>query len=1808
MRKSFYSLILLFVSVLLITACKNNSKLVTISQTNFSDVLNVNDNVEFTFNRAMVADSLINRWTKEKLIEFKPEIRGEFRWEQANKLVFSPYKDFKVHSEYEAKLTNKTKKYLSNEYVLDDKLVLKFKTEPLKIESTDLLWYLKSANPNDGSLRANVTFNHEIKPNTFASKIKVSIDDKVYNTKISNATFGKILPIEILVDSSVKDAKNVKIEISNGYEVLDSENNVALPFTAESEMPSANLVSVSNLSANHNGASGELIVYTNQQINPDNLASHISIEPKVVFEANTNAAGIIIKSADFNIEKDYSITISEDLTGTFGGKLKTEYTGQFSFGSLNPEIKFPDQKSEFLTSKGYKNVGIQIVNVPLVNVTITKVFENNIIPLLKADKEYNYENEYNEETENWEYHNYETYPTNDYGKVIYNKLVETKDLETAGRVRLLNLNFRDKLRDYKGLYIVEVKHPDKKFITDSKLISISDIGLIAKETDDEVYVFANSIKTSKPISAMEVTLIDRTNQVLASAPTDGDGVAIIKKNKFKIPDAEVAMLTAENNADFNYLHLNKTSLNTSRFEVGGLKNHESNYHAFLYGERELYRPGETINFSGIVRSTNWRNPGELPFKVKCLLPSGKEYKTVRKVLNKQGAFETSIDLSPTASTGSYQMELYTGNDILVETKSIKVEEFMPDRIKLDTEVDSDNYEPGNEVSLNLQAQNFFGPPAKNRKYESEMTIQKIAFNPKEFSDYYFNINNPQKFERKLNSNKTNDEGEGTETFTIPEYLVDMGKLRGRIFTTIFDETGRPVSQSNSFDIYTQKVFYGVRQFNRYLDTNQPVEMQFIALNKNEELLSGEKMQLQILRHYYRTVLEKDGRGRYRYKSYKQTDIVDDKVITLDEQLTNYTFIPQESGRYELRFGEPDNQHKVAYNFSAYGRGDTQFSSFDVDREGRIAMEFDKKEYNVGEQATVLLKTPFSGKVLVTIERDDVIKHFYTNTDKKTAEVTLDITPKMSPNAYISATLIRPIDDPSTPLTVAYGYENIPVINSRKQLPLEIEAKAKTRSKRTQTITVKSNPNTEMTLAVVDEGILQITNYDTPNPYNFFYQKRGLEVESYDLYPYLFPEIADAGLLRGGGDGSMDKRSVGFSNKRINLVSYWSGIKKTNSKGELTFDIDVPQFSGDLRIMAVAYNNDNFSSASKNMIVADPVVISTGLPRFLSPGDELKIPVTVSNTTNFDKKGNIKIKTTGPIELQFDDIVEVNIPPNDETSFVFEAKVAKVLGDSNVLVEVNTGDEVFSESLDIMVRPASPLQKQSGGGSIKANTNESINFANEFIPESIDGHLRISKSPIAQMGDKLDYLLRYPHGCLEQTISKAFPLVYLEDLLMDMTTDYRSSKKLDPHYLAQEAIYKLQSMQLSNGGLTYWKSYRSKEHWWGSIYAAHFLVEAKKAGYEVNDRILNKLLKYIKQKVKTKETVAYYFKGNINQEYVRREIAYSLFVLALAGQPDIPSMNYYKSNSDMLTDDSRYMVAAAYGLAGDKEKFRKLAAGSFSGKEAIGEFDGSFSSYIRDLSISLFVLLEIEPDNTEIPKIAQKLSEGFTKKKTFNTQEASFALMSLGKLAQQNRNDKVAAKVIQNGKTIAQFNGKDDVSIDYADVKNQALNIETTGEGSLYYFWQLEGLSTKNEVEEVDNFLEVRKTFYDRAGNLIDINKVEQNDLIVIKLSLRSKDKTVENVVVTDILPAGFEIENPRLSESADMSWQKYKGQYDHIDFRDDRVHIYATANPNKTRYSNYYYTVRAVSKGQYIMGPASADAMYNGDYYSYNGGGLVTIE
>jgi uncharacterized protein YfaS (alpha-2-macroglobulin family) len=1754
-------------------------------------------NLNFRFSNAMVPDSLLNQWSSTQYISFEPAIAGKFRWEQPDELVFSPAQPLSPATTFKADLKDDLLRYSKFNSIKNDEIV--FFTPQLKLEDLHVSWVLQDERTKTALPRADLYFNYPVSPASVKEKLKLKADGQNISYSISTLSNDSRISVNLTgVRLQDKDIEG-SLVIEKGIVPPGGKNATKEDITSTFSIPSpANLV-INGVTAEHDGLTGIVNVAASQQISMENISSYIHIEPSIKFSVEKTDEGFAVRSESFNAERSYLLTIKKGLRGLIGGTLNEQSDNNIAFGELEPSLRFTAGKSVYLSSQGNRMIEMKIVNVEKVKVTISKIYESN---LLMAQRYGYYPRDNNDDNEYYDDY-YEENNNVSFGDVIYEKEIDTRSLPKAGNGSLFTFNIEDRLANFKGIYHIKVRSKKDYWVGDSRFISVSDLGLIAKEGRDKLYVFANSIKNASPVSSVNVIAYGNNNQVLGMGSTNEEGVAEIAYSRKEFAGFQPAMIIAKTENDFNYLPFNSTKVNTSRFETGGKRINSSMLDAFIYPERDLYRPGERINFSAVVRDRNWNVPGTLPVNFKFLLPNGKELRSFRKSLNEQGAVEGQIDISSSAITGTYILEMYTSNDVLLGTQNFSIEEFVPDRIKVSAELDRDFFEPGQKGKVNIKAVNFFGPPAANRKYELEVQLRPENFKPQKFREYDFSVmNQGLSFDKVFREGSTDADGNAAESYEVPEMFRNTGLLESVFYTTVFDETGRPVSRVQRVPVFTQSTFFGVADDGYwYYPLNQPVNFALIALSRSEKVLSGARATVKIIKHEYRTVLSRSG-NYFRYESQEDDKIISEQNITLNGDNTRFSFVPRSPGNYELRIGVPGAAGYVSKKFYSYGAWGGDNNSFEVNTEGSIDIEMDKSVYHPGDVAKVLFKTPFNGKMLVTVEQDRVLTYQYVNAEKRSATVDLKISAEHLPNVFVTATLIKPHGMTEIPLTVAHGFQNMKVEDESRANKMEIVAAKSSRSATTQHVTVKAAPGSYVTLAAVDNGVLQVTDFKTPDPYGYFYASRALQVDAYDLYPLLFPEVRGRLSSTGGSDDAeMEKRMNPMPSKRVQIVSYWSGIAKTNGDGQAKFSFQVPKFSGELRLMAVGYKDNVFGKAESALKIADPIVISTALPRFLSPGDTVSVPVTITNTTSKAINGVAGIRAVGPLAINGSAQHEVSLQPNSETRVLFNVAAASAVDTGRIVIAMQTPGEKFTEEVAIGVRPASTLQVLTGSGTVQGGKTGRINMVTmDFMPGSQKYSLMVSRNPMLQTAAQMRYLVQYPYGCTEQVVSAVFPQLYYGDLAQELSD---ANEKVNANKNVLEAIRIIKLRQLYNGAVTLWDN-EGTENWWTTIYAAHFLIEARKAGFDVEDGLLGTMLNYINIRLRNRQTITYYYNRDQKKKIAPKEVAYSLYVLALAKRTNVSAMNYYKANPAMLSLDSKYLLSVAYAVAGDKKKFAELLPGSFSGEESVPETGGSFYSPIRDEAIALSALIDVDPQNKQIPLMAKHVADMLKNRSWYSTQESSFSLLALGKLAKMDGRSTATAEVKLKGKTVAHFDGKE-MKYTTDDVSGNDMEIVTKGDGRVYYYWQSEGISVSGQYKEIDNFLKVRRKFFDRFGKPVNGNSFSQNDLVVVQMSIeRTFSTDVENIVLTDIIPAGFEIENPRTKEIPGMEWIKDAAVPTALDVRDDRIHMFIDLNNNR---QVYYYAVRAVSKGNYKIGPVSAEAMYNGEYHSYNGGGTVKI-
>ncbi len=1784
------SIVSLFTLLLLVSCGTSNEVGVSFSPT--GEVKNL-VTFEIKFDENVADPDLLNQWSDVDYVKFEPEIEGKFKWIDERTLIFSPDVALAPIQKYTAKITERA--LFESRYSLPTE-TFSFETASFDVKKVDFFWTKIPNRDHVLSIQANIHFNYPVNPDQLKQFVEVKIGDREIDFSIENDQSQDILAINLGEVEQIEKEQELVLIVENGLSSIYGKEPLADTRDFNYDLPPITRLAITGVHSGFNGSAGWIEVKTTQMVDKDKLKDYLVLKPPIEYKHFVNENSFRIEG-NFTSQTSVELLVKKGLPGLYGGELEFEYEQVVTLADLDPAINFTDKRGKYLMLSGEQNLQVNSVNVAEVEVEVSKVYRNNLAHFLDRYN-YSYYSGYGYNP---------TYYTGNFGKQLYSEKIKLQNNKNWLETFEVNLE-RTLDSRYKGLYIVTVRSEDDRWVHDSKMVSMSDLAIIAKKSDSEIVVFVNSIKDALPVSEVEVTIISSNNQELFTDVTDDEGVVRFDGIKESMKGFSPSLVTAEYAGDFNYIDLSETLIETSRFDVGGITQYSDEYNVFMYGERNLYRPGETVNLSAIVRNDKTGLVQPVPMNLIVYSPSGRKYREYKVTLNQQGSFEQSIEMPDFAQTGQYRTNLYATDKNLIATYNYSIEEFVPDKIRVRVATDTESVQAGSQVNVETDAEFLFGAKAAGLKYESIVQLQHYNFVSKNFPKFNFRNSSQTNttFDPVFMNGKLDDSGKATIKYITPETIVSKGKVKGTAFVSVFDLTGRTVSRSASFDVIPNEYYVGIRREGYYFGTNENLQFQFVAVDNNDRAQSNFDTRVELIRYRWHSVLRRDSRGRYYYTSEQDPITVREEMLTLNN-VTDYNVNVDRSGRYELRVYQAGSDHYQKTNFYAYGWGSSTASSFQVDKEGRVDLVADKEVYEPGEIAKLLFTAPFQGRMLLTFERNGIYDYRYVNVDKRSVEIDVPIKEDYMPNVYVSATLFKEHSIENTaPFLVGHGFTSLKVEKTSNKLPVNITAPSKVKPNTNQKITVKTKPERDIfiTLAAVDEGILQIKNYKTPDPYGYMNAKRPLRVSSYDLYKLLLPEIVSSSTAGGAAlEREMQKRMNPIKSKRFELVSYWSGIRKTDSKGEVTVDLNIPQFNGEVRLMAVAYHGSKFGNAEEFMKVAEDVIIEPEIPRVLSSRDQLLSNISVINTTDKEGEVELTVNVEGPLTVASPKTQTVELLPNSTSNVLYQIHASEDVGMGRIIIS-SSGMAKAKQEIEIAVRPVSPLVVESGSGSIKAGEEINIDIPQGYLASTKNTSLTISKFPAVKFAKQLKNLVRYPYGCVEQTVSKLFPQLYFNDLVKLIAPEmYR---RYNPSYFVKEGLRKLESMQMYDGALSYWQG-GNYSNWWSSVYAAHFMVEAKKAGYTVQEEVLSKLLRFIKKMALRKETYDYstYSENRWTiKKIAKKEIPYSLYVMALAGESDISTMNYYLARPHLLSTDSKYLLAGAYALTGKMNSFNEFLPEEFRAVKTRRLTGGTFDSEIRANSIMLNVLLEVDPNNEQIPLMVRHITQ--LADRMYSTQEKAFALLALGKAASLNADANIKVEVIVDGETIEEIYDANR-TIANKKLNGEQLQLKAEGNGLTYYFWNVEGIKTDGKVKEEDNLMRIRREYYDfRTGYIISNNNFNQGQLVLCRISLTGFGQSAENIVITDMLPAGFEIENQRLSDLNNLAFSRKVTLFpDNLDIRDDRLIIFTRLQRNRKQ--DYYYLIRAVSAGEYELPVIGAEAMYDREFHSFNGAGRVKI-
>ncbi|MCW9064867.1 MAG: MG2 domain-containing protein, partial [Ignavibacteriaceae bacterium] len=711
--------------------------------------------------------------------------------------------------------------------------------------------------------------------------------------------------------------------------------------TFEVKLPPITQLAITNVTAGFDGTSGWIEVATTQTVDDKKLKDFISTEPskKLIFSASGNVLRI---ETDLDNVQTVELKIKKGLPGLYGGKLEFDYEQEVSMVNVQPSINFADKKGKYLMLGGEENLKINAVNIGEVEIEVSQVFKNNILHFLNQYGYYYYYDEYEYESYNPSYY------VGDFGETLYEEKIKLPQGQNWLKSFTVNLN-KALGQKFKGIYTVSVRSAEERWRSDSKMVAISDLGIISKITDNEIYVFVNSISGAQPIADVEVNIISTNNQIILTGKTDGSGVVIFKDVKKKTEGFFPRLVVVEKEEDFNYIDLRETNVETSRFDVGGLTQYAADFNVFLYSPRDIYRPGEVVNLSAIVRNDKIKVVKDVPLITKIITPTGKAFEEFKKDLNEQGSLEISFTLPAFAQTGGYSADVYTGDKQLIGSYKFKVEEFVPDKIRVNVKANKEKTKPGDKITIDVAAEFLFGTPAAEMRYETDIQLNHKSFSSKNFPSYTFSnssITNTT-VQNTFLEGQLDSEGKTKIEYSIPSQIQSKGVMIGTAYVSVFDLTGRTITRTASFNVYPKDYFIGIKSTDYYYGVNENINFNLLAVNQDDKQINNFAAKAKLVRYEWQTVLKKDYNDRYYYTSEQKEVNEWEKDVSINGP-TKFTFMVSKSGRYELRIFKKGSTDYEKNTFYAYGWGSSTAGSFEVDKEGRVEIVFDKEQYEPGD--------------------------------------------------------------------------------------------------------------------------------------------------------------------------------------------------------------------------------------------------------------------------------------------------------------------------------------------------------------------------------------------------------------------------------------------------------------------------------------------------------------------------------------------------------------------------------------------------------------------------------------------------------------------------------------------------------------------------------------------------------------------------------------------------------------------------------------------------------------------------------------------
>ena len=1800
--------------------------------------------IELTHDQPMVD---LNSELKNNPFSFSPSLKGKAYWVSNNTIEFVPEEGaLKPGTLYEGT-------FRLGDFIEVDKKLKEFNFS-FRVQERNFTLQLESlpitaTQPDEINIKGEIRFSDVVKKEEVEKMLTASDGKKSYPVEVTATD--NLTRYQFNIRQIPREADDYPLTITaNGNPAgIDRKQSEEVLIPAKDCF---RFMSAERIEQPENGIE---IVFSAPLSTTQDLKGLIEI-PEVsssIFQINENRVFIYFEA---NTQNKLTLNIHEGVKDSQGKALGTSHTISFSEVSLKPQVEMSTSAAILPDSKNLI-IPFRAVNLYAVDLSVIRIFENNVLMFMQTNSlasanELRRSGRLVYKKTLWlakdaskDIHHWGDYSIDLAGLIhqepgaIYRVILSFRQEYSAypcggnenQNMKFADSNTSDGLTKVSGSVLSEEDeaiwntpeayyyynggtmdwsvyrwterdnpcHPSYYMNSDRIAacnVFASNLGMIVKRNSlNKLWIAVSNILDTKPIGKAQVTAYNFQLQPIGKGETNGDGFVEIT------PKGVPFIIVAESEKQKAYVRVvDGEEQSVSRFDVGG-KDIQKGLKGFIYGERGVWRPGDTLHISFILEDREKRIPDKHPVALEIYNPRGQFYTKMISTQGMNGFYTFDVPTLATDPTGLWNAYIKVGGTTF--HKGLRIETIKPNRLKINLALPKTLQATDKDVYAPLTSTWLTGATASKLKAKIEMSLSKVNTQFKNYGQYIFN--NPATdfttIKTDVFDGTLDAEGKASVTLKVPTATEAPGMLNATFTTRVFEPGGDAsiYTQTIPFSPFTSYVGINLNQpKGKYIETDKDHVFDIVTVNTQGQLVNRTNLEYKIYRVGWSWWWENSGESFGTY-------------------INNSSITPVASGNLQTRGGKAAFKFRVDYpswgrylvyvkdKESGHATGGTVYidwpewrgRSSKTDPSGikMLAFSLNKDSYEIGETATAIIPAAAGGRALVSIENGSTVlrQEWIEVSNGGDTKYTFKITPEMTPNVYLHISLLQPHAQTVNDLPIRmYGVVPVFVTNSQTVLQPQIQMPEVLRPETNFNVTVseKSGKPMTYTLAIVDDGLLDLTNFKTPDPWNDFYSREALGIRTWDMYDNVLGASSGSysSLFSTGGDATL-KPADAKANRFKPVVKFIGPFYLGKGKSQ-THTLKLPMYVGSVRAMVVAGQDGAYGNAEKTAFVRTPLMMLSTLPRVLSIQEEITVPVNIFAMENQVKNVTVSLQASGG-GVQ---IVGANqqslkfTQPGDQLVF-FTLKTGSKTGKATIHLTANGGGQQTKETIEIDVRNPNPVVTLRNSQWIEAGQSKELSYNLSSSSANNQIKLEVSRIPSVDISRRFDFLYNYQHHCTEQLTSKALPLLFVAQF---KTIDKTEAEKIKTN--VQEAIRQIYGRQLPNGGFVYWPGNAVADEWISS-YAGMFLTLAQEKGYAVHANVLNKWKRF--QRAAAQNWRMPQEASGWQQWQSELQQAFRLYTLALAGVPEYGAMNRMKEQTG-LSIQAKWRLAAAYALTGKMKPAEELVYNVETTVNPYSSMNQIYGSSDRDEAMILETLILMNRERDALQQ-AKVVSKNLSQEDWFSTQSTAFALMAMGRLAEKlsgtldfvwSWNDK-QQPAVKSAKAVFEKEIATTPKSGTVSVKNQ-------GKGALSVDLITRTQLLNDTLPAISDNLRMDIRYANLNGTPLSVNDIIQGTdfMAITSISNISGTSDYTNLALTHIIPSGWEIYNERMvapeteNAAADGSGQSVS-KYSYQDIRDDRVLTYFNLRRGETK----VFTVRlqATYAGNFILPAVQCEAMYD---------------